>query len=259
MMEFVLFEIKDEVGVITINRPEKLNALNQATLKELSWQISECNQNAQVRGVIITGAGSKAFVAGADISELRGLNSLDAENLARTNQELVFNKISKSEKPYIACLNGYALGGGLELAMACHIRYASENAVLGLPELTLGLIPGYGGSQRLVEIVGKSKALEMMLGSENITAEKAFEFGLVSAVTKVDELVAFALDKLKNIQNKAPLAISACLRAVFAQGNKLANGYETEILEFGKLFDTDDFKEGSLAFLEKRRPVFKGR
>jgi enoyl-CoA hydratase len=258
-MEFVKFEVKEKIAVITIHRPEKLNALNRILVGEITKLVAECQNNPTISGVIVTGSGEKAFVAGADISEFLSLDRVSAENLSRQNQNHLFDKISNSEKPFIACINGFALGGGLELALSCPIRYASENAQMGLPELGLGIIPGYGGTQRLVEIIGKSRALEMMLTSEFISAQKALEWGLINAIVPLKDLVEHAIQKLKIMQSKAPMAISACLRAVSAQADKNKNGYETEIFEFGKLFETDDFKEGISAFMQKRKPNFLGK
>ncbi len=257
-MNFIQFEIKDKIGFITLQRPEKLNALNHQTIQELSETISLCLNSSEVRGVILTGAGEKAFVAGADISELRSLNKDSGTELARKNQYDVFDKIARADKPFIACINGYALGGGLELALSCHIRYASENAVLGLPELSLGIIPGYGGTQRLAEIIGKSKALELILTSETIKAEQALNLGLVNSVQPLSNLIPFAIERLNIIFTKSQSSIRGAMKAIYAQSNKKLDGYEVEIAEFGKLFDTPDFVEGTQAFLEKRKPKFSG-
>lgn len=257
-MNFIQFEIKDKIGFITVHRPEKLNALNHQTIAELSETVSLCLNSTDVRGVILTGSGEKAFVAGADISELRLLNRNTGTELARNNQAQVFNKIAKANKPFIACINGYALGGGLELALACHIRYASENAVLGLPELSLGIIPGYGGTQRLAEIIGKSKALELILTSDTIKADEALRLGLVNSVQPLTGLIPYAVERLNTIFTKSISSIQGAMKALYAQGDKDLNGYGVEIEEFGKLFDTKDFIEGTQAFLEKRKPNFSG-
>ncbi|KEQ29778.1 enoyl-CoA hydratase/isomerase family protein [Pedobacter antarcticus] len=254
----ILSEIRDGILYLTINRQEKLNALNKTTLAELAELVIYAGQQADVSAVLLTGAGEKAFVAGADISEFAGYNAAEGEELARNGQESVFNAIEHSSKPWIAAINGFALGGGLELAMACHIRLASENAKLGLPEVSLGLIPGYGGTQRLTALVGKGKALEMILTAGMITAAEAEKVGLVNQVVPQKELLTRAVSVIQLIQKRAPLAVAAAIRAVNAAGEDGINGFEMEITEFGRCFDTADFKEGSGAFTEKRQPEFKG-
>jgi len=258
-MENILFEVMEEIAIITINRPTKLNALNNQTIQELVQTVKECENRPDIRATIITGSGEKAFVAGADIGELNTLNKQEAIQLSTKNQKDLFDRISNSEKPFIACINGYALGGGLELALACHIRYASDNAILGLPELNLGIIPGYGGTQRLSLILGKSRAIEMILTSESIKSEMALRYGLVDAVMPLQNLLEYAKGKLNLIKSKSPLAVQAALKAINAQSNKNVDGYAIEIEEFGNLFESEDFKEGTRAFLEKRKPVFKGK
>jgi enoyl-CoA hydratase len=248
----------DNILYVTINRPEKLNALNKQTINDLADVVKYATETSAVRGVILTGAGEKAFVAGADISEFSGLSREDAEMLARTGQSTLFDAIEKSTKPFIAAINGFALGGGLELAMACHIRIASTNARLGLPEVTLGLIPGYGGTQRLTQLVGKGRAFELIATADMISAEKAERIGLVNYVVPSDELISKANEILGKINLRAPLAIAAAIKAtnaVFQNGN---NGYEVEISAFADCFTTSDFKEGVSAFLEKRPANFKG-
>jgi enoyl-CoA hydratase len=260
-MEFenILTEIKDRILYITINRETKLNALNRFTLLELHDAFADAFGNPAVGGIIITGAGPKAFVAGADISEFADLDVAQGTALARDNQVRVFDFIANGSKPVIAAVNGFALGGGLELAMACHIRIAADNAKMGLPEVTLGLMPGYGGTQRLAQLVGKGKALEMILTADMITAADALQCGLVTHVVSQDELLSKAEELMLKITSRAPLALAAAIRCVNAGFTDGVNGYETEIEEFGKCFGTEDFKEGVAAFLGKRKAEFKGK
>jgi enoyl-CoA hydratase len=253
----LLIEIKNRISYITINRESKLNALNKATLTELHFALTDSFQDQTVGGIIITGAGSKAFVAGADISEFSDFNTEEGKNLAREGQAKVFDLIQNSEKPVIAAVNGFALGGGLELAMACHIRIASENAKLGLPEVSLGLIPGYGGTQRLTQLVGKGKALEMILTADMITADEAYRIGLVNHVVTREQLLLKAEELLQKIISRSPYAVAAAIRAVNAALADGVNGFDTEIDEFAKCFGTEDFKEGVAAFMEKRTAVFQ--
>ena len=256
--ENLLTEQKGRILYIVINRESKMNALNRATIAELHTAFSDAFQNPRVGGIIITGAGEKAFVAGADISEFAGGTAEAGGALARHGQELVFNSIENGSKPVIAAINGFALGGGLELAMACHIRIASDNAKMGLPEVTLGLIPGYGGTQRLPLLVGKGKALEMIMAAEMITAADAWQYGLVNHVVSQDALLAKAEEIMSKILTRAPLAIASAIKAVNAGQKDGVNGFEAEIAEFARCFDTEDFKEGVKAFSEKRKPEFKG-
>ena len=255
----ILIDNKGRVQYIIINRESKLNALNKATLAELHLALTDAFNNAAVGGVIITGAGAKAFVAGADISEFVGLDANGGEQLAREGHTKVFDVIANGSKPVIAAVNGFALGGGLELAMACHIRLASDNAKMGLPEVTLGLIPGYGGTQRLTQLVGKGKALEMIMTADMITASQALVLGLVNHVVSPEELLPKAEELLNKILTRAPLALAAAIRAINDAGADGVNGFETEIKEFGNCFATDDFKEGVAAFLEKRKAEFNGK
>lgn len=259
-MEFenLLIDLKDRIQYITINRESKLNALNKATLAELHTAFFDAFANPAVGGIIITGAGAKAFVAGADISEFAGLDAAGGAALASDNQTLVFDLIANGNKPVIAAINGFALGGGLELAMACHIRVAAETAKMGLPEVTLGLMPGYGGTQRLTQLVGKGKALEMILTADMISAADALQYGLVTHVVSQEELLAKAEELMLKIISRAPLALAAAIRSVNAGLTDGVNGYQTEIEEFGKCFGTEDFKEGVAAFLGKRKAEFKG-
>ena len=260
-MEFpnLLITLANRIQYITINRESKLNALNKAILAQLHNAISFAFNDTEIGGVIITGAGSKAFVAGADISEFASFDIEQGSALSRKGHVEVFDLIANGSKPVIAAINGFALGGGLELAMACHIRVASDNAKLGLPEVTLGLIPGYGGTQRLTQLVGKGKALEMIVTADMINAVDAKQFGLVNYVVTQDQLLPKAEEILNKILQRAPLAIASAIRAVNASLNPDLNGYNTEITEFGRCFGTEDFKEGVSAFLEKRKPEFKGK
>lgn len=255
----ILAELKEQILYITINRAQKLNALNKEVLTELADVIAYATQNNDVRGVLITGAGEKAFVAGADISEFQHYNLAEGKELARQGQTHVFDAIENCPKPVIAAINGFALGGGLELAMACHIRIASDNAKLGLPEVTLGLIPGYGGTQRLTQLVGKGRAMEMITTADMITAEKAFQIGLVNEVVPQAELTQKAEEILNKIKQRAPLAIASAIKAINSANDAAVNGFEVEITEFSRCFDTADFKEGVNAFLEKRKAVFTGK
>lgn len=241
----------------TINRPDKLNALNREVFDDLDLLLKEMTSNREIRAVILTGAGQKSFVAGADISEFTGLTVAEGMALARRGQE-IFARIEQSSIPVVAAVNGFALGGGCELAMACHFRIASDNARFGQPEVNLGLIPGYGGTQRLVQLVGKGRALELLMTGNMIDASIALEYGLVNHVVPQDDLLPKARMVVEQIITKAPLAISRCItaaNAVFSQ----ENGYEVEIRSFGACFGTEDMIEGTAAFLEKRKPHFKGR
>jgi len=254
----LIVEKKGNILFITINRPKNLNALNSETIKELSKAIDVLNVDKELTGAILTGSGEKAFVAGADIKEFSSFDVKEGMHLAANGQEILFNKIEKSAKPFIACVNGYALGGGCELAMSCHIRIASENALFGLPELSLGLIPGYGGTQRLTQLVGKGKALEMLMTSSMIKADEAKSLGLVNYVVSMEELVPKAESIMKKISKNAPLAIAKAIEAVNASFEDGIDGYKKEIELFGECFGTKDFIEGTTAFVEKRKAEFKG-
>jgi len=254
----LISEIKENILYVTINRERALNALNKETLAELADVIAYAGKTEQIRGVILTGAGDKAFVAGADIKEFSDYSGKQGEDLAKLGHDQVFNAIENSPKPFIAAINGFALGGGLELAMACHMRIASDHAKLGLPEVTLGLIPGYGGTQRLTQLVGKGKAIEMITTANMITASVAEKIGLVNYVVSQADLISKAEEILNAIKQRAPLAVSAAIKAVIAAVNN-NNGYATEIEEFGKCFETADFKEGVTAFVEKRKANFSGK
>ena len=257
--ENILLSLNNRILRITINRESKLNALNKLTLAELHAALSEAFTNPEVGGIILTGAGPKAFVAGADISEFADLNTDEGRIFAQEGHHKVFDRMHDSEKPIIAAINGFALGGGLELAMACHLRIASDNARLGLPEVTLGLIPGYGGTQRLSQLVGRGRALEMILTADMIPASKALEIGLVNEVVAPENLLAVAEEKMSKILSRAPIAVGAAINAVNASLTDGVNGFEEEINQFARCFDTADFKEGVSAFLEKRPAQFKGR
>lgn len=250
----ILLSKEEKTALITINRPESLNALNGNTIKELVEALEILEKDNEVRVIIITGSGEKSFVAGADIKEFSDFNQQKAEELARNAQNSLFNKIENLSKPVIAAVNGFALGGGLELAMCCHIRYASENAKLGLPEVTLGLIPGYGGTQRLPKLVGKGLANELIFSAKMIPAQRGKEIGLVNEVFPIEELLTKTKELAKIISNNSPMAISKAIIATNLSDTD--KGFETEIKSFGELFDLDDKKEGVSAFLEKRKPNF---
>jgi enoyl-CoA hydratase len=257
MYKTLLTSLENGILTATINRADKLNAINRDVMNDLNILADEIEKNVEIRAVIITGAGQKAFVAGADISEFLGLTGAEGVNLARTGQNIFF-KIENCSKPVVAAVNGFALGGGCELAMACHFRIASENAKFGQPEVNLGLIPGYGGTQRLVQLVGKGRALELLMTGNMIDASIALEYGLVNHVVPQEDLLAKAKMILEQIISKAPLAISRCITAANAVFGP-ENGYDTEIEAFGQCFDTEDMKEGAAAFLEKRKPKFFGK
>ncbi|MCW3093167.1 MAG: enoyl-CoA hydratase [Ferruginibacter sp.] len=258
MYQTLLTELVNGILTITINRPDKLNALNKDVFTDLEAVVDEIKNNAAIQSAIITGAGSKAFVAGADISEFEGLGKNAATELAKRGQD-IFLKIEHSPKPVIAAVNGFALGGGCELAMACHFRIAAENARFGQPEVNLGLTPGYGGTQRLTQLIGKGRAIELLISGKMIDANAALQYGLVNYVVPASELLNKANEVLSNINTKAPLAIAACIRAANAVYDETQNGYKTEIEAFGECFGTDDMKEGTKAFLEKRIPKFIGK
>jgi enoyl-CoA hydratase len=259
MYTTILTSLESGISTITVNRPDKLNALNKTVIEELSAAVDEVINNKEIKSAIITGAGLKAFVAGADISEFLSLDAGGGKGLAQKGQEMVFNKIENCPKPVVAAVNGFALGGGCELAMACHFRIASENAKFGQPEVNLGLIPGYGGTQRLVQLIGKGKALELLMSAHMIDANEAKQLGLVNYVTTPETLMDHVKQILSIINNKAPLAVAACIKAVNAVFDETKDGYKTEIEEFAKCFATEDMKEGAAAFLEKRKAVFKGK
>jgi enoyl-CoA hydratase len=255
--ENILTSLENGILTITINQPKKLNALSKGVFDDLDAAVKEVYSNDEITGVIITGAGDKAFVAGADISEFSGLTKADGKRLAARGQD-VFNAIECSPKPFIAAVNGFALGGGCELAMACHMRVANENARFGQPEVNLGLIPGYGGTQRLIQLIGKGKAMELLMTADMIKSDEALRLGLVNHVVASEELLGKCAEILQKIATKAPLAIAKvieCGNAYFTDG---VNGLEFEIDKFGECCETEDFIEGASAFIEKRKAEFKG-
>jgi enoyl-CoA hydratase len=255
--ENILEERDQSILTIYINRPNKLNALNRKTLNELHLTITNALNDDQVSGIILTGAGNKAFVAGADISELANFNQDEGRDLAQDGQSKVFDIIQNASKPVIAAVNGFALGGGLELALACHMRVAADTAKMGLPEVSLGLIPGYGGTQRLTQLIGKGRALEMILTADMIDARKAFLYGLVNHVVVPEELLNKAKSILRTIAERSPRAVAAAIRSVNASLIDGEDGFQTEIKEFSASFGSPDFNEGIAAFLEKRKPIFR--
>ncbi len=254
----LLTSLENNILTITINRPDKLNALNQQVMSDLNEVMDEVYNNPEIRSAIIIGAGPKSFVAGADISEFVGSSVEEGKALAKRGQDIFF-KIENSAKPVVACVNGFALGGGCELAMSCHFRIASENAKFGQPEVNLGLIPGYGGTQRLTQLIGKGRSLELLMSANMIDAATALQYGLVNYVLPQEELLQKAKDILNTINSKAPIAVAACITAANAIFDKTKNGYTVEVDAFGKCFGTEDMKEGTSAFIEKRKANFKGK
>jgi|TARA_R110002072_G_scaffold139968_2_gene283772 enoyl-CoA hydratase len=257
--ENILLSQKEALAIITINRPKKLNALNKATIEELHEAFQVLDKDSSVKVIVITGSGEKAFVAGADISEFAHFTVDNGGKLAAKGQEMLFNYIENFSKPVISAVNGFALGGGLELAMACHFRVASDNAKMGLPEVSLGVIPGYGGTQRLPQLIGKGNAMELIMTAGMISAEKAAALGLVNYVTTLEELMPLVEKLAGKIMRNSSVAISAAIKAVNANFEDGVDGFEVEISEFGNCFGTEDFREGTTAFLEKRKANFPGR
>ena len=255
----LLYQLDAATGILTItlNRPEKLNALNAATIEDIHAAMQQALDDRAVRGIILTGSGEKAFVAGADIAELTKLDEISARRVAERGQE-AFCLIEESSKPVLAAVNGFALGGGCELAMACHLRIASENARFGQPEVNLGLIPGYGGTQRLTQLVGKGKALELMLTADPVKADEALRLGLANHVVPQAELLAFTTQLLSRMLTKAPLALGLVIDCVNAYYDQERHGYQSEANAFARCFASEDFREGTAAFLEKRPAAFKG-
>jgi enoyl-CoA hydratase len=264
MYQTLLTSLDNGIYTITINRPDKLNALNKDVFSDLDKAVDEINSNAEIRSAIITGAGPKAFVAGADISEFVGFSREQAMALAKRGQDIFF-KIENCKKPILAAVNGFALGGGCELAMACHFRLCSENAKFGQPEVNLGLIPGYGGTQRLTQLIGKGKSMELQMSAHMIDANEALHLGLVNYVTTAESLLQRTKDILNIIQSKAPVAVGKiieCVNVAVVSDSAYTNGksgYDKEIEAFGDCFVTEDMKEGTSAFLEKRKADFKGK
>ncbi|AEA34368.1 enoyl-CoA hydratase/isomerase family protein [Hippea maritima] len=257
-MNKIILEVKEGIAYITINRPEKMNALDDEAQRELNQSIDEVNSNKDIRCVLIAGSGEKSFVAGGDIGLLKKLSPKQAVDFARTSQE-IFSKMEQSEKPFIACVNGYALGGGFELALACDFIYATENAIFGLPETSLAIIPGFGGTQNLSRLVGKNIAKELIFTARRITAKEAKELGIVSRVFKTkEEMLNYAEETARQIMKNGPIAVGLAKRAIvdgFDQTRDEGLKYEASL--FGLAFATEDAKEGLTAFLEKRKPVYK--
>ncbi len=252
----ILTEVVDGNLEIIINRPEKLNAINKETIEELGRAFQAGEKDASVRVIIISGSGEKAFIAGADISEFANFSIEEGESLSAEGQKILFDIVENLTTPVIAAVNGFALGGGLELALACHVRIASANAKMGLPEVSLGVIPGYGGTQRLSQLAGKGKAMEMILTARMVDANEAHRIGLVNAVVEQVDLMDTARAMAATMKKNSPLAMASAIRAINAGFKNGVDGFKAEISEFGKCFGTDDFKEGTTAFLEKRKANF---
>lgn len=257
--ENILAEKDNGIAIVTINRPAKLNALNKATIQELHEAFKALDADTGVKAIIVTGSGEKAFVAGADIAEFANFSVDEGRQLAAQGQELLFDLVENLPTPVIAAVNGFALGGGLELAMAAHFRVASDNAKMGLPEVSLGVIPGYGGTQRLPQLVGKGRAMEMIMTAGMIGAEDAKAWGLVNHVVPQAELLDFCKGIAAKILKNSPVAIGKAIKAINANYQDGTNGYTVEVNEFGASFGTQDFKEGTTAFLEKRKADFPGK
>lgn len=253
----LLIERANHIATLTINRPEKLNALNMNVIDELGDCLTELSGDSDIRCIILTGSGNKAFVAGADINEFASFSVAEGKELAAQGQHRLFDRVENLTTPVIAAINGFALGGGLELAMSCHMRVASDKARMGLPEVSLGVIPGYGGTQRLPRLIGKGRALELISTAQMLTADKAADYGLVNHVVLHEDLVPTCISIATKISANSPMAIGFAIQAVNS-GFKNDSGFQTEIDLFGKAFGTDDFKEGTTAFLEKRKADFKG-
>jgi enoyl-CoA hydratase len=263
MYTTILTHIENGIFTITINRPDKMNALNKEVFTDIDNAMDEVYRNSEIKSVIITGSGSKAFVAGADIAEFANYTHAEAMALSKRGQ-VIFSKIENSPKPVIAAVNGFALGGGCELAMACHFRICSENAKFGQPEVNLGLIPGYGGTQRLTQLIGKGKSMELQMTAQMVDANEALQLKLVNHVTTTENLLIKATEILQIIQSKAPIAISKiidCVNTAVLSDSAFTNGksgFDKEAESFGDCFNTEDMKEGTTAFLEKRKAIFKG-
>ena len=258
MYQTLITCLENNILTITINRPDKLNAINKTVMDELAQVMDEVYNNVEIRSAIITGAGPKAFVAGADITEFEGLSVDEGKTLAKKGLD-VFFKIENSPKPVVAAVNGFALGAGCELAMACHFRIAAEIAKFGQPEVNLGLIPGYGGTQRLVQLIGKGRAIELLISAGMIDANTALQYGLVNYVVPATELLDKAKSILGVVNTKAPVAIAKCIEAANAVFDETRNGYDVEMTGFGNCFATEDMKEGTKAFVEKRKAIFIGK
>ncbi|WP_242083798.1 enoyl-CoA hydratase/isomerase family protein [Aestuariivivens sediminis] len=254
----IILEHSNGIATITINRPNKLNALNIETIKELHDAFDKANRNKAIKVILVTGSGNKAFVAGADISEFAHFDTEKGTQLSANGQKLLFDFVENLATPVIAAINGFALGGGLELAMCCHFRVACDTAKMGLPEVSLGVIPGYGGTQRLPQLIGKGRAMELIMTAGMIDAGQALNFGLVNHVTSQEELLSFCYKLASKIAQNSSVAIAAAIKAVNANYKDGIDGFKVEINAFGNAFSTKDFKEGTTAFLEKRRAVFPG-
>lgn len=254
----ILYTVDQQICTITINRPDKLNALNKETIAEVGQAIAAAQADHAVRGIILTGSGSKAFIAGADIAEFSSFNLAQGMELSAHGHH-VFNSVEHCTKPVIAAVNGFALGGGCELAMACHMRVAADNAKFGQPEVKLGLIPGYGGTQRLPQLIGKGKAMELLMSADMIDANEAYRLGLVNYVVPADQLMDKCREILNKISAQAPVAVAEIVRTVNAHYDKEKDGFREEVERFGACFTTEDFKEGTDAFLNKRKAAFTGK
>jgi enoyl-CoA hydratase len=253
----IVKDISEYLRLITVNRPKQLNALNKEVIQELHDALSSAENDNKVRTVILMGSGEKAFIAGADIKEFMNFTPEEGKNLSEEGQRLLFDYVENMKTPVIAAINGYALGGGLELALSAHIRIASENAKMGLPEVSLGVIPGYGGTQRLARHIGKGRAMEMIITAKMIDARKAYDYGLVSEVVPPENLLDKAVECAESIMKNSPVAIGLAIEAVNAAYH--TDGFKVESHLFGKAFASEDFKEGTQAFVERRKPHFKGR
>ncbi|MFY0643841.1 MAG: enoyl-CoA hydratase/isomerase family protein [Bacteroidia bacterium] len=254
MYQFIKSERQGSTQLITIDREDKMNALTIGLIQEIGQEIERIQTNPEIRGVILTGSGQKAFAAGADISEFSDFSSAEAKEMS-ANGHAVFNSIEQSSKPIVAAVNGFSLGGGCELAMACHVRIASENAKFGQPEVNLGVPPGYGGTQRLAQIVGKGRALDLLISARAIDAQTALNYGLVTQVVEIDSLLETCTKYLNKLEGKSPLAIAEVIKCTNALYD-ITDGFEYEIDSFSKSFETPDFKEGTAAFIEKRKPNY---
>ena len=257
--ENILVAVEDNLAQVTINRPKKLNALNKSTIEELHEAFKSLEENKDVKVILLTGSGEKAFVAGADISEFAHFSVDEGGKLAAKGQELLFDFVENLSTPVIAMVNGFALGGGLELAMSCHFRIASDNAKMGLPETSLGVIPGYGGTQRLPQLIGKGKAMELIMTAGMISADEAKSYGLVNYVVPQDELQGLGEKLASKITKNSSVAIGKAIKAVNDGFKDGINGYQSEVQQFGACFGTEDFKEGTTAFLEKRKADFPNK
>ena len=257
-MDYQNIQLTEEQGIstITINRPKQLNALNKLTIDELNQALTIAEANKSIRVIIITGQGEKAFIAGADIKEFAAFSKEEGKKLSEEGHEKLFNLIENLSKPVISAINGFALGGGLELAMASHVRIASENAKLGLPEVSLGVIPGYGGTQRLAQLAGKGKAMELIMTANMINAQEALKIGLVNHVVPQSELMQYSIKMASKMMRNSPFAIKSAIQAINANYKDGVNGFSEEINAFGNCFGTKEFIEGTSAFLEKRKPSF---